>query len=192
MLEAAMLCWDRPNANTFNTVEQIGEAGAAQVYFHLMQGKRLIESDVESLVFSGEEISGGVWPDYVDLTAGLCLYSPKLVETLTSFCDSPDDVYQFFEPNWMSKPDSSPNYKICNLLDLRRDAFVGDRVMLTPEDPEVLQGRVSIVKKAEVEGAKHLMRLKAGRVIAVQPLLGTLMDQRPVGLWFRNRVRWSD
>jgi hypothetical protein len=191
MSEVAMLCWDRPNENKFHIVEQAGGPEAAQVYFHLMQGKRLTEADLEPLVFSGKEVSGGVWPDFVDLTAGLYLHSPKLVETLTASCESSDEAYQFFKPRWNSKPNGLPNYKICNLLDLRRDAFIEDKVMLTPDDPEASQGRVSIVDKAKVDGAKNLIRLKAGRVIAVQPLLGILMEQGPTGIWFRNRVRWS-
>jgi hypothetical protein len=192
MNEVAMLCWDRPNASKFNLIEQVGGPEAAQVYFHLMQGKRLTESDVAPLLFSSEEVSDGLWPDFADLTAGLCLFSSSLIEILCEVCDIPDEVYQFFEPRWMSKPDGAPDYKICNLLDLRRDAYIEDKVMLTPDDPEVSQGRVSFVDKSKVEGAKHLIRLKAGRVIAVQPLLGKLMDQRPVGLWFRNRVRWAE
>ncbi len=192
MPEVAMLCWDRPNANKFHTIEQVGDAEAAQVYFRLMQGKRLTEADIEPLLFSAEVVATGVWPDFVDLTAGLYLFSPKLVETLTASCNSPGDVYQFFEPRWLIKPDGIPDYKICNLLDLRKEAFVGDKVMLTPDDPEVSQGRVSIVDQSKVAGAKHLIRLKAGRVIAVQPLLDTLLEQEPLGLWFRNRVRWSE
>ena len=74
---------------------------------------------------------------------------------------------------------------------MRREAFIEDKVMLTPDDPEVAHGRVSIVDKSKVEGVTHLMRLKAGRVIAVQPLLQKLITLNPKGMVFRNRVRWS-
>ena len=192
MTEVAMLCWDRPNANKYHLVEQVGGVEAAHVYAHLMEGKRLTEPDVAALSFSGTEISNGVWPDFADLMAGLCLFSPRLIEILCDACDNPDDVYQFFEPQWMSKPDGTPDYKICNLLDVRLDAYAGDKVMLTPDDPEVPHGRVSFVDKAKVQGSKHLIRLLAGRVIAVQPLLGELIDQSVTGIWFRNRVRWVE
>lgn len=191
MHEVAMLCWDRPNANSFNVVEQVGGADAAQVYFQLMQGKRLSTDDVSPLIFSAEEIEGGVWPDFADLSAGLALYSPELVNLLRESCDAPDDVYQFFEPRWMDKPAGLPDYKICNLLDLRRDALIEEKVVLTPDDPEVSQGRVAFVDKLQVEGCTQLVRLKASRVIAVQPLLEKLLAMNPKGMWFRNRVRWT-
>lgn len=158
MQEVAMLCWDRPNANKFNVIKQVEGKEAAQVYFRMMQGKRLDDKDVEPLVFSAGKIESGVWPDFADLTAGLTLYSPKLVKLLCDVCDDHEDVYQFFEPRWERRPVGTPDYKICNLLDLRRDAYIEDKVMLTPDDPEVPQGRVSFVDKEKVQGASLLIR----------------------------------
>ena len=112
MLEVALLAWDRANAGSFNIIEQIGGAEAAQVYFHLMKGKHLAESDVAPLLFSAEEVQGGVWPDLVDLTAGLSLHSPALRNALCDACENQEDVYQFFEPRWQGKPEGAPAYKI--------------------------------------------------------------------------------